>query len=197
MITQMIFGAIEPLALQGNVRLAVAIIFGIVLGVILVKCDLIDRVQVKSELTFGSMKLCKTLLLALGVGLICFILLRSAHVVQPQLAEMTFLGTLFGGILVGIGLGIGGLVPITAVAALGAGRFYAVWFILGMVLAFPAAQFIREHCSGVLAKLSSPLNASLENSSAPWSWENPALWFCAAAIILSLIVHFCGAKDSK
>lgn len=195
MINTVIFAALEPLALQGNSRLAVAIIFGIVLGFLLVKCDLIDRVQVKSELTFGSMKLCKTLLLALALGMICFALLRSVHIVQMQLPSMTFWGTLTGGIMVGIGLGIGGLVPLTAVAALGAGRLYAVWFILGMVLAFPAAKFLREHCGTLLAKFNTPISVALEGSGDFWSSANPVLWISAAALVLSLIMHFCGSKD--
>ena len=44
--------ALEPLTLEVNVKLAVAIIFGMFLGVLLVKCDFADRVKVKENLTF-------------------------------------------------------------------------------------------------------------------------------------------------
>ena len=189
--------ALEPLALQGNIKLAAAMVFGIMLGFILVKCELVDRVQVKSELTFASMKMCKTLLLALGVGMLAFALLRSVHVVQTQIPPTTFWGTLVGGILVGVGLGIGGLVPVTAVAALGAGRLYAVWFIQGMILAFPAAKFLRDNCKSILDKFSAPVAASLESSQGIWSLESPVLWISAAALILCLLMHLLGSKDSK
>ena len=78
----LLLSAIEPLSLQGNVKLAAAIIFGIFLGMLLIKCDFAERELVKKNLTFSSMKMSKTLLLSLAVGMVLFLLLRNSHIVQ-------------------------------------------------------------------------------------------------------------------
>ena len=55
MSTMLFFASLEPLALTGNGRMAVAIIYGMFLGVLLVKCGFSDRMEVKENLTFKSM----------------------------------------------------------------------------------------------------------------------------------------------
>ena len=62
-----VFSAMEPLALSGDAKLAVAVIYGLFLGVLLVKCDFSDRVIVKDNLTFKSMRMLKLLLLTLAL----------------------------------------------------------------------------------------------------------------------------------
>ena len=122
----LIFSAVEPLALSDEAKLAVAVIYGLFLGLLIVKCDFSDRVAVKDNLTFKSMRMLKVLLLSLGLGMIIFALLRDAHVVQEYTVNASFWGILIGGIVSGIGLGMNGLIPITAVSALASGRLYAV-----------------------------------------------------------------------
>lgn len=193
----MLISAVEPLALQGNVKLAVAIIFGIFLGMLLVKCDFADRQQVKANLTFASMKMAKTLLLALSVGMVVFVLLRQVHVVQAHLPPATIWGVLLGGAAAGVGLGLGGLVPVTAVAALASGRLYAIWVIIGMLLAFPAAQFCRDTLGSAVSRFAVPVSVSMEPGNGIFASDSPVLWVSAIALLLCLILHFCGSKESK
>ena len=191
-----VIAALKPLSLDGNLKLATAIIFGMFIGFLLTKCDFADRQKVKSNLTFASMKMAKTLLLALGLGVMAFALLRSTHLVQGNLPAATFWGVLLGGLCTGIGLGIGGLVPVTAVAALASGKLYAVWMLLGMLLAIPAAKFVSEKLfSG--SGFSAPVNASLEPSSGIFAVNSPVLWISIAAIVLCLIMALLGAKDKE
>ena len=189
--------ALEPLTLEVNVKLAVAIIFGMFLGVLLVKCDFADRVKVKENLTFSSMKMAKTLLLVLSLGMLAFALLRNWHVLQAHCPEALFWGVLIGGVCTGLGLGIGGLVPITAVAALASGRLYAIWVLLGMALAIPAAKLVRDNCAGILEKFSTPVAASMEPGNGIFAPDSPVLWLSSITLLLCLIMHFCGKKDDK
>ena len=193
----LLLSAIEPLSLQGNVKLAAAIIFGIFLGMLLIKCDFAERELVKKNLTFSSMKMSKTLLLSLAVGMVLFLLLRNSHIVQHHWPASDCWGVWLGGVLVGIGLGIGGLVPVTAVAALASGRLYAIWMIAGMLLAFPAVKFCKQLFPGLTDKFSAPVNISLETTGKIFTFDNPVLWISAIALLLCLIMHFLGARDSE
>ena len=195
MIDLSIIGAVEPLALEGGARMAVAIIYGIFLGLILVKCDFADRMEVKKNLTFHSMKMSKILLLALALGMLAFALLRDYHVIQPQISEANFWGVLAGGVCVGIGLGMNGLVPITAVAALASGRLYVLWMLLGMALAFPAAKFLKDNLSSILSRFDSSVSASLEPANGIFAMDSPALWVSIIAFLLCMIMQFFGVKD--
>ena len=176
MITAYLFAAIEPLDLTGNTRLAVAIIFGIFLGVLLVKCDFADRQAVRKNMTFGSMQMAKTLLLSLGLGMIIFALLGNAHVVQAHHPSMSIWGVMLGGICCGAGLGIGGLVPVTAVAALASGRLYALWVLLGMALAIPAAKLIHNVIPSVIENFSDSVAVQMEPSDGLFAMNSPVLW---------------------
>ena len=191
------FAALEPLTLEVNVKLAVAIIFGIFLGFLLVKCDFADRVKVKENLTFSSMKMAKTLLFALALGILVFALLRNWHILQAHCPDAYFWGVLLGGICMGLGLGIGGLVPVTAVAALASGRLYAIWVLLGMALAIPAARVIRSCCSGILERLSAPVSASLEPGNGVFALDSPVLWLSVITFVLCMIMQLLGKPDDK
>ena len=192
-----IVSALEPLALSGNVRVAVGMIYGIFLGVLLIKCGFADRMEVKDNLTFKSMKMVKILLLTAGLGMLVFALLKNWHIVQAHYPQPGFWGVLAGGIIMGIGLGWNGLVPVTAVSALASGRLYAVWSIIGMALAVPAAAFIRNNCGDLLAKFNAPLNNVLSVEGSFWSFDNPALWVAVIALLLFVIIACFGAKESK
>ena len=192
-----VIAALEPLTLEVNVKLAVAIIYGIILGFILVKCNFADREEVQKNLTFASTDMTKIILTMLGVGLIIFAILREQHILQAHCPQTAFWGVLFGGICVGIGLGIGGLVPLTAVAALASGKLYAFWTLLGMAAAIPAAKVMKKTFSGVVDKLDAPVSASLEPGNGLWSADSPVLWLSGITLLVVLIMHFCGAREAS
>lgn len=193
----MIYGALEPLALTGSSRLAAAIIYGMFLGLLLVKCGFADRQQVKDNLTFCNMRLVKTLLLALGVGMFVFALLRSFHAVQDQYQQPLFWGVLIGGICVGLGLGIGGMVPVTAVASLASGRLYAIWSIIGMLLAFPVAGLIKRVAAGAVNRLSAPVNVTMESENGLFSLDSTVLWASGIVLVLVLVIHLLGPSEQE
>lgn len=190
-----ILSSLEPLALHGNVKLAVAALFGIFLGLVLIKCDFADRLTVKKNLTFGNMKMAKTLLLALGLGMLGFALLRSTHAVQANVPVATFWGALLGGLCTGVGLGIGGLVPVSAVAALASGRIYALWVLLGMLLAIPAARLVKKLLPAGGGQVAAPLATSLEPGNGLFALNSPVMWVSAAALLLCVIMMLFGSRD--
>lgn len=189
-----LLSAIEPVNLQGNEKLAAAIFFGIVLGILLVKCDFAERQTVKKNLTLGNTRLSKTLLLAMGLGMLIFALLQTVHVVQGNLPAATVWGVFAGGILTGIGLAIGGLVPVTAVTALASGRIYAIWVLLGMFLAIPTARFLRNVLPGMAAN-SQIFTLSLKPGNGIFAMNSPVLWISLAALVICALMTVFGGKD--
>ena len=96
-----------------------------------------------------------------------------------------------------IGLGWNGLVPITAVSALASGRLYALWSIIGMALAVPAAALIRNNCGSILEKFQTPMNNVFAIEGSFWSLENPALWVAGTALVLFIICACFGPKEKN
>lgn len=189
-----ITAVLEPAALQGNIKLAVSIFFGMMLGILLVKCDFAERQTVKNNLVLSNVRLSKTLLLTLGLGLLIFSLLQTVHVVQSNLPVSTVWGVILGGILTGIGLGIGGLVPVTAVSALASGKLYAIWVLLGMILAIPAARIMRSILPGVAAD-SQVITMSIKPGNGIFSIDSPVLWISTTALALCVLMTLFGGKD--
>lgn len=196
MVCLLLLSAIEPLALEGSSKLAASIIFGLVLGVFLVKSNLSDRKQVLENLTFARTELTRMLLLALALGMIVFVLLRDIHCVQAHLPESTIWGVMLGGIISGIGLGIGGLVPVTALASLASGRIYALWVLLGMVLAIPAAKLLQKYIPEVIGNFSDPVNISLEPADSLFALNSPVLILSIVSLILCFVLQMFGPKSS-
>ena len=143
-------------------------------------------------LTLRDFAMLKALLLALGAGVVVFALCRKAGLVQQQTAPGIFWGSLVGGVLAGIGVGFAGLTPLTAAAALGAGRLYALWVLLGMLLAVPAVRFARGKLGDLIARFKEPMASSLEPTDGLWAWNSPPLWIFAICLALCLILSLAG-----
>ena len=191
-----LLAVLEPVALQGSSKVIAAVLFGIVLGFLIIKCDFAERKTVRENLTFANMKQTKTLLLALGLGVLVFSGLQRVHVLQSSVPSATFWGVLIGGVLSGIGLGVGGRVPSTAVAALASGKFYAFWVLLGMVLAIPAARLAAGAVPGMAAD-SQRITMSLKPGNGLFAFDSPVLWISASALMICLIMMLLGKRDDS
>ncbi len=121
--------------LEGNYRLALAIFIGIFCGFLLVKSDLAWRKTCLNMFLLKEGRLLKTLLFSLGFGVALVYFLQYMEVITIHVRPGYFWASLIGGAISGIGMAFCFRVPITAIAALGAGRFYALWSIIGMFLA--------------------------------------------------------------
>ena len=114
----------QPLALDGNSGLGVAIILGLILGFTLVKADFTWE---KSCVRFFTLKSGR--------------LIKMVHIN----AVPTYLySVILGGVLSGIGFAAAGIMPASAIASFGSGRLYLIWTLIGMFLAVPAKRIFEK-----------------------------------------------------
>ena len=179
----------EPLALTGTLRIAIAIIVGIGLGVLLEKADLIWRKTTLNALKLKNGRLLNTFLFSIIVGVLLFPLAQHSGLVNIHIRPAAFWPSLIGGLLCGIGLVICAKVPLTAIASLAAGRIHAIWVIIGMILAYLAVNAVSKWLSETLYSWSKPI-AYHPQIGDYFSFANPALWVAAAAMVLVLFIQF-------
>lgn len=179
----------EPLALSGNLRIAIAIITGIGLGVLLEKSDLIWRKATLNALRLKDGRLLTTFLFSICIGTMLFQLAHHNGLVNIQVRPTSFWPSLMGGIICGIGLAICAKVPITALASFAAGRIHALWVIIGMLLAYSVVSAVAGFLSDTLYKWSKPIPYH-QQASDYLSLDNPALWLSVVALILILFIQF-------
>jgi len=184
-----LLGALAPLELSDNAKVAAAVALGIACGFLLLKSDLIWRKSILDMLTLKDGRLIKTFLLILTAGTFLFFEARVCGVVQVSVRSGYFWASLCGGIISGIGLVLCAFTPLHAISALGAGRIYAVWALLGMFLSLPAVYAVNNTLSQAIGSWGD------EHYSPPmpehfFMLENPALFIVGIGIFLILLVHF-------
>lgn len=109
-------------------------IIGIVFGFLLQKGSVIRYDRQLGALRLKDMTIIKFMLSAVLVGMAGFYLLKDLGMVQLRVLPTVTGGNLIGGIVFGLGWGLLGYCPSTALGALGEGRYDAVWGILGMIV---------------------------------------------------------------
>jgi Sulphur transport len=179
----------EPLALTGNLRIAIAIIAGIGFGVLLEKSDLIWRKTTLNALRLKDGRLLTTFLFSIFVGVMLFQLLLQQGLVNIQVRPAAFWPSLIGGIICGIGLIICAKVPISAIASFATGRIHALWVIIGMILAYSAVNAVSGFLSDTLYTWSKPIPYH-EQAGDYFSFANPALWLSIISLVLVLFIQF-------
>ena len=175
--------------LTGNYRLAVAILIGMFCGFLLVKSDLAWRKTCLNMFLLRDGRLLKTLLFSLGTGVTLVFFLQHSEVIALHVRPGYFWASLVGGIISGIGLAFCCRVPITAIAALGAGRFYALWSLIGMLLAVSFVDIISSRLSSTIYTWSKPLEAP-QQTDVFMEVSNPALWVMVISLVLLVFLHF-------
>ncbi len=111
----------------------------------------------------------------------------SLGLAQPEIKPLSLGGNLAGGLLFGLGWGLAGYCPGTALGALGEGRLDAVWVILGMLGgAALFAEFKPALDASVLAwgALGKPTLAGALGVS-PWL-AIAALWLAGIGVLVFL-----------
>jgi|GEM_PF-1453634 hypothetical protein len=187
MVTKL--AALAPLALEGNGRMAAAILMGIAFGIILVKSDFPYSKQVREALTLKNGELSKSFLLSLGIGTLLFYFLYKTGVVTYHVRPAYLWPSILGGIVAGIGMALCMAVPVTVLASLASGKLYALWAILGMILAVPCVRIASEWLSGTIFQWGQKMNDP-EHYSEFFSFSNPALWVLMVCAVLVLILQF-------
>jgi len=110
------------------------LITGILFGFFLQKSKVIRYDKQLGALRLIDMTIVKFMLSTVLVAMVGTYLLKDVGLVKLSIKSTLLGGVILGGLLFGIGWGLLGYCPGTALGALGEGRFDALWGILGMLV---------------------------------------------------------------
>ncbi len=110
------------------------LITGILFGFLLQKARVIRYDKQLGALRLMDMTIVKFMLSTVLVAMVGTYLLKDAGLVKLSIKPTLLGAVILGGLLFGIGWGLLGYCPGTALGALGEGRFDALWGILGMLV---------------------------------------------------------------
>lgn len=106
---------------------------GVLFGFLLQKARVLRYDKQLGALRLMDMTIVKFMLSSVLVAMVGVYLLKDLGLVTLSIKPTILGGTVVGGLLFGIGWGLFGYCPGTAVGALGEGRWDALWGILGML----------------------------------------------------------------
>ena len=109
------------------------IITGILFGFLLQKARVLRYDKQLGALRLMDMIIVKFMLSSVLIAMVGVYMLTDLGLVTLSIKPTILGGTILGGLLFGIGWGLFGYCPGTAVGALGEGRWDALWGILGML----------------------------------------------------------------
>lgn len=109
------------------------LITGIIFGFLLQKAQVLRYDKQIGALRFFDMTIVKFMLSAVVVAAIGIYLFKDLGVIKLSMKSTSIGALVGGGLLFGIGWGLLGYCPGTAVGALGEGRIDGLWGILGML----------------------------------------------------------------
>jgi len=118
-------------------------ITGIIFGFLLQKGRVIRYDKQLGALRLIDMTIVKFMLSSVLVAMVGVYLLKDLGLVKLSLKPTVLGGNIIGGLLFGVGWGLFGYCPGTAVGALGEGRWDVVWGLLGMLTG--AALFAESY----------------------------------------------------
>jgi uncharacterized membrane protein YedE/YeeE len=107
---------------------------GVLFGFLLQKARVLRYDKQLGALRLMDMTIVKFMLSSVLVAMVGVYLLKDLGLVTLSIKPTILGGTVVGGLLFGIGWGLFGYCPGTALGALGEGRWDALWGILGMLI---------------------------------------------------------------
>lgn len=177
-----------PLALKGTYGIIAAIVFGGLLGFILIRSELAWRKTFIDQFSMKNSQLFKTLFFSIAVGIMLFYLLKMAGLVHLNIRSNYFWGSALGGMICAAGAVFCGQVPATAVASIGAGRIYALWIFAGMMLALPFVQLASKFIESIY-QWPKPTNYA-DRLDQCFSGSNVFITFSVVSLILCFFFAF-------
>ena len=109
----------QPLALDGNSGLGVAIILGLILGFTLVKADFTWEKSCVRFFTLKSGRLIKIALMTVAFATVGFYFAARYGLVHINAVPTYLYSVILGGVLSGIGFAAAGIMPASAIAGTG------------------------------------------------------------------------------
>jgi uncharacterized membrane protein YedE/YeeE len=114
-------------------ELVYGLITGMLFGFLLQKGRVLRYDKQLGALRLTDMTIVKFMLTAVLVAMVGVYLLKDLGVAKLSIKPTVLGGNIIGGLLFGVGWGLFGYCPGTAVGALGEGRWDTVWGLLGML----------------------------------------------------------------
>ena len=119
------------------------LITGILFGFLLQRGQVVRYEKQLGALRLLDMTIVKFMLTSVLVAMVGVYFLYDLGLVQLSVKTLNLGGNIIGGLLFGVGWGLFGYCPGTAVGAVGEGRWGALWGIIGMVVG--AALFAEAY----------------------------------------------------
>jgi len=113
--------------------IVMGLLTGLAFGFLLQKGRVLRYEKQLGALRLLDMTIFKFMLSAIVTGMVGLYLLRDLGMIDFSIKETILGANIIGGLLFGIGWGLFGLCPGTAIGALGEGRWHALFGILGML----------------------------------------------------------------
>ncbi len=115
-------------------ELVIGAVTGILFGFVMQKAQVIRYDRQLGALRFKDMTIVKFMLPTILVAMVGIYLLFDLGLVKLSIKPLILGGIVLGGLIFGLGWGVVGYCPGTAMGALGEGRYDAVFGLLGMIL---------------------------------------------------------------
>ncbi len=165
------------LVVSENWKLVLGILFGIVLGAMLVHSCFADGEKVRKSLQFKDFTVTENLILMLFAGLIIrFIGVKTGMMPEYPPGENQYLWScITGGVIAGFGLLLAGFAPVSAIAGLGTGNLTALWALCGMAVAIPVMKKYGHNLSDLISRWDAKLGCGKVTADF-FDTANPALF---------------------
>ena len=115
-------------------ELLTGVVTGILFGFLMQKAQVIRYDRQLAALRLKDMTIVKFMLTTILVAMVGIYLLLDLGLVKLSVKPLVLGGNVLGGLIFGIGWGIVGYCPGTAMGALGEGRYDSIFGLLGMIL---------------------------------------------------------------
>ena len=114
-------------------QLVYGLVTGLLFGFFLQRGQVLRYDKQIGALRLLDMTIIKFMLSAIFVGMVGIYILYDLELVKLSIKATILGATIFGGLLFGLGWGLLGYCPGTAVGAMGEGRWDGLWGVLGMI----------------------------------------------------------------
>lgn len=189
----------HPLVLTGITKIIATFAVGFLFGFVLLRSRLALRDTFINQLSFKDNTFAITFLFSIAVGIPLFYFASHYNIIKLDNPGYHFWGIIYGAIVTGIGLGICGHIPITAIASFGSGRIYSLFVLIGMLTAIPAIRQVQPIINDYVLHRTEPFNVNaLAQTSIFYNGETTMLYFLPLfCLILALFLRLIQPKQTN